>query len=510
MNIPAWNTKRRLVPRWRSLEQTARAGELTSMRRKTDKAASHDISNELTVRMAEWRRTPNLVSAAELVESAIVEGREEAAVYAARRLVSMEHNAAPLIRRQAEQLLVRTGHGSEVTEKPPAVDQSQVAFWRGRTRLNPRDALSWVELSLRHTINGHLHHAKRAMEVAAQLAPDNRHVLRSASRLHLHLGDPERAHDMIAGSAATAGDPWLMAAEISLSELADRRPRLAKSAKRLLEGGGLYPRLTTELAGALATMELIHGSSKPARKLFAQSMADPTGNALAQAEWASPLVGSALVPPIRFISVQEASEANAFHHFRTENYAEVAAACERWAAEEPYSIRPYEFGAAVAGLAGDYGAAEDFASRGLKMRSGSPKLINALAFALACSNRVEEAETALIELDANADDDIARYVSIANWGLIAFRKGAFEKGRARYDEAISGFRRLGHLGSQTTAKLYLAREAGIANQEDAENLAADATKAWRAVFGGLGHPVLAELDEQLRRLKDPARSAAGG
>ena len=54
--------------------------------------------------------------------------------------------------------------------------------------------------------------------VALQLAPTNRHVLRSASRLFLHLDDSERAYDIIAQSDATVDDPWLIAAELSFAD----------------------------------------------------------------------------------------------------------------------------------------------------------------------------------------------------------------------------------------------------------------------------------------------------
>jgi hypothetical protein len=57
------------------------------------------------------------------------------------------------------------------------------------------------------------------MMTALQLAPQNRHVLRSAARLFLHVGDPECAHDLVARNDATKNDPWLIAAEIAIAYL---------------------------------------------------------------------------------------------------------------------------------------------------------------------------------------------------------------------------------------------------------------------------------------------------
>jgi Flp pilus assembly protein TadD len=67
----------------------------------------------------------------------------------------------------------------------------------------PDDAFSWADLALGFMTIGKKDAARRAMTVALHLAPFNRHVLRCASRMYLHLGDPERAHDLLKENAAT-------------------------------------------------------------------------------------------------------------------------------------------------------------------------------------------------------------------------------------------------------------------------------------------------------------------
>jgi tetratricopeptide (TPR) repeat protein len=510
MNITAWNTKRRMVPRWRSLDLTAKSGELTSIQRPNAGVTTWAVSPELQLRLERWRKKPTLLSAAELVESAIVEGKEAAAVSAARHLVFMARHAAPLVKRQAVRVLQRAGYVDGLPEEEVGPDISPVAFWRRRTRSHPHDALAWVELSLRHTNNGHLEHARKAMDVAMLLAPDNRHVLRSAARLHLHRQDPERAHDLIARSPATKGDPWLLAAEISLAELAEKVSRFSKSGLRLVDDGGLAPHLTTELSGALATLELINGRQSRARKMFKQSLAAPTGNSLAQAEWATAALGSELVPQAQFGTVQEAGEANAFHYFSEEQYLEVAPACERWSAEEPYSIRPFEFGAAVTGLIGDYAKAEEIAGRGLRMRPGTPKLINSLAFAQASSDRLDEAEATLATLNRQSADESSLNIYTANRGLIAFRRGHEAEAVALYQTAIAGFRRDGERLPEATAKIYLAREATIAGSPEASALVGLAVAAWTKVSPGRSHPVLVAIEQQQREQSAPPKSPGPG
>lgn len=494
----AWVKERRLVPRWRSLRLTSQAGEMSSIRRIKPSLTTWSFSPDHTERLTRWRNAPNLISAAELIESAIVEGKEETAAEAARHIVLSEPTAAALVRRQARTLLQRTGDAGGLPEEPTQGDFHPIKFWRSRTRLHPHDALAWVELSLCHVIYGQTDHAERDMKVALTLAPDNRHVLRSASRLFLHLKQFGRAHDLFVRSPATRGDPWLMAAEISISSVAGRAPRFFKAGRALVEDGGLIPRLTTELAGALATQDMLDGGHKRSRKLFALSMMDPTGNALAQAEWATPLVGSSLVPNARFASVCEASEARAFHASAVEKYDEVVPACEIWAAEEPYSIRPYEFGSAVASLIGQYETALDLSGRGLEMRPGAPRLTNTHAFSLASLGRPEEAAKVLATTDWDGADPMLRHVAEANRGLIAFRMGRTDEGRVHYREAEAGFLKIGDRGAAASAKIYRAREERRAGQDEAPKAFEEAMTAWKKVADGRSHPALQLLTAEMK------------
>ena len=202
-------TERLLVPRWRSLAATLRSRELAHPP-KAGGGTSPAYSRELVQRLERWRLSPGLVTAAELVEAALVDGRETEAVPAARTLISDDLTAEPLIRAQAAALLVRAGLGSEVHSDLEQAPSNTAGYWRGLTRLNPHEPIAWVELALHQTVAAHTEAEEMSMRVARQLAPDNRHVLRSAARLYLHVGRPEKAHDLLLRSAATRSDPWLI------------------------------------------------------------------------------------------------------------------------------------------------------------------------------------------------------------------------------------------------------------------------------------------------------------
>src|SRR5688572_3602880 len=111
----AWTATRRLVPRWRSLAATVTSQELAAPRRNGGALVkTPDEPGEFLHRLERWQLDPGLVTAAELVETAIVEGRERDALDAARRLLLVDENAAPLIRQQAAALLARNGFSDEI------------------------------------------------------------------------------------------------------------------------------------------------------------------------------------------------------------------------------------------------------------------------------------------------------------------------------------------------------------------------------------------------------------
>jgi tetratricopeptide (TPR) repeat protein len=329
--------------------------------------------------------------------------------------------------------------------------------------------------------------------------------------LFLHLDDPAQAHSLLVTNSATKTDPWLIAAEIAISELAEQKPRFYKQGVAIIDDGGLLPRHITELAGAVGTAEMIGGNRKKARRMFGFSMVDPTGNALAQAEWASPGFGSDLVPPARFGSVEEAFEANAFHRYREGKYHDVISLCRGWSNEEPYSIRPFEFGASTAGLIEEFDEAHELATQGLSIRPGAPKLVNAGAFALASLGKTVEAEVLLRQMSPDADERNL-LIAKANRGLISFRAGAIDQGKQLYGEAIEGFQRLGEQYLSASARVYFAREAAKAKIPEAVSLFSEAVKASKRFEGTGVRMVLARVEKAFQQssIKNPAETSSTG
>lgn len=460
-----WNSDRRLVPRWRSLRLTIAGRELASSIPLEARHNSGVLPPSILEKLYHWRRDNNIISAGELVEAALVEGMEGEAIGAARFLLSETSTATTPLRRLAALALKRAGHDEDL---PAGLEIHQITekrIWRQRTRLLPQSALAWVELALMELVGGDKKASYRSMLVALTLSPNNRHVLRSAARLFLHLEDPERAYSLIATNAATPSDPWLIAAELSLCELAKKKPKFYRNGLRLADEKAMLPRQLTELAGALGTLELISGKRKRARDFFQASLIDPTGNAVAQAEWASPEFNIELVSRQRIGQISDAEEAHTFHLIRENNLQSVAEACWKWSDTEPYSIRPFEVGVIVSAYIGNYSTALKFADTGLLIRAEAAKLLNGRAFSLANLGRLDEAEKSL--RGVSESDEGSFLIAQANRGLIALRRGNIDEGKRFYNKAIDGFKKQNALRNEAVARAYFAREAARAGLPEA-------------------------------------------
>lgn len=404
MTPTVWTAGRRLVPRWRSLRATLASLELAQPKPapngKSVLEPTTPAGPDFLARLERWQLEPSLVTAAEFLEAAIVEGDEKLAVNAARQLIHSNKNATPLIHAQAASVLARHGLGEEVPrELQFDLPRPSPRF---ATRVHPRDPLGWVELALRQVSSGHPRAAMRSMGVALAIAPTNRHVLRSAARLFLHADTAERAHDVIVRNVATKSDPWLIAAEVALADIAKRSPRFYKQGTRMLDDRSGSARQLTELAGAIGTDELLNGNRKRARRNFELSMRDPTGSALAQGEWASIQTGVEVVSESSLCTTLEAAEARAFHLHRMGDYRAVPDICFEWAKSDSFSIRPFAFGSSIAGLLDDHEVAMELASKGLALRGDTIGLLNAMAFSLASTDKPARAAEYLSKVPARS------------------------------------------------------------------------------------------------------------
>lgn len=442
---------RRIIPRWRHFFATLSRDELSSAKPFGHARSSMVEGDLLAQKLADWREHQTVGYAADLVGTALVLARSNEVLDAARFLLKGDSGATTLAKELADVALKR-GVQSSLSTAPslswqrfvqlqPEYERKQIGILRRKLRQEPQDPVGWVELSLAHTIFGHRDKAKSCMAVALQLAQENRFVLRCASRLWFHLGDPEIAHDIIYRAESTPHDPWLVAVEIATAGAARRPPKLVGIGRRMVANSKFHPIHVSELASALATLDLESGKIKQARRLFVKSLNHATENSLAQFIWASQHDQS-----IRYgrglPHVAGSFEAAMRVNYWNGNWQEAVDACREWLKDQPFSTYPAVFGSYLSSIVLEkHDDSEEFARRGLAANPEEFMLINNMAFALINQDKLKMAERFLASGRAlrSASRQQAEHRGIvlkATRGFFEFRRGNIERARKLYLEAI--------------------------------------------------------------------------
>jgi tetratricopeptide (TPR) repeat protein len=255
----------------------------------------------------------------------------------------------------------------------------------------------------------------------------------------------------------------------------------------------MRPRQLSELASAIGTVHLKDGNRK-ARKLFNTSLVDPTGNSLAQAEWANPHLGD-LVRPQVLENNQDSLEARVFQAYWRGDFQEVVRRCEAWRAEEPYSSRPALFGSGAAITIEDFPAALRFCDEGLKQNPEQAILKNNRAYSLIATAKYAEGIHLVASCLAHSDG-YAIAVATATLGFFHMRTGDSSQGVKLYRDAIANLKRSNNVPAETLAWAYFAHEAARAELPEASQIFSDAKAASKRVQYGPEVRVLLERAER--------------
>jgi hypothetical protein len=359
------------LPRWRSYRATLASGELIPRAGPAPRWYRDHVGRERAEHV--YERDRDRSAAIELVSSASLVGPTALARAAAESLLAPE---APGFVNQAARRVLEWDEERVLPRSPNPVDEPDaqvgIAHLRSLLRRRPFNALRWTELSRLHTIEGNAEAARHTMRIALGLAPNDRYVLRCAARLRVHQGDAEGAHELLARTQRTRSDPWLLAAELSVAEVAGVKSRNLRVAQKLLDSGRYAPSETTELASALGSVELRAGSLRAARKLFRQALTAPTDNTVAQAQWASEHVHGLHVDPLA-LRAPTSWEARAYDARTAGDLGRAVDEARMWQRDQPFASRPAEFGSRCPRGAGISSESARTTSISISVRSTSPR-----------------------------------------------------------------------------------------------------------------------------------------
>lgn len=439
MTLQTPSDNRRIIPRWRISRIALSTGELVIS--KNIKRPAIRAIDSFQPKLQEWLENPAIETASDLVSASLSPRHASDAIKAAEFLRENSQRVMPAVLSVADEIIARGNR--QITEQLVGLtgfDSSELRNRIHALRKNlieyPRNPLMWVDFSRAYAVVGEWEKASDAMRNALILAPQNRFVIRSASRLYLHLDEPDRAHYILANEDTVKYDPWLLAAEIAISNVAGIHSKFVRNSRSILAEKSYHPFHTAELASALATLELINGSNRKARKLFESSLENPTENTVAQSIWAKRLLPTLEVSDA-IVRTPRTYEARALNSYLALDWEGVVGASMDWSLDEPYSSRPAVLGsyAAATGLE-NFELAASITRNGLIANPNEPSLINNYAFALANQNKLSEALTILQTATRPAASIAAEVAFKATEGLIDIKLGNWESGKSKYLDAI--------------------------------------------------------------------------
>lgn len=424
--------KRQVVPRWRSLQNTASV----ELRSSADSKGKSLLIDQTEIEGLEhaWVHDRSVESAGELVSAAILFGKRKHADAAARYL-DESSDSVPSVKRLAQSYLGATSQ-LEFEDGPDDKSiASRVCVSRIRKSLfkYPKNSLLYSEIARHYAILGESDKSKYNLDIASILSPGNRIILRNYARMSVHLQHPEWGLAKL--SKVPQGDYWIDAAYTALADLIQSPKGRRYSPKKLMELD-VDPAEITELIAAIGTKELTNGNAKLGRKLLRKSEAGANDNTVAQLQWSAERYNFTFDESL--LEVDGSYEARANSASQKEDWDSALYHCRSWADDEPFSERPFVLGSYIsAENQWDYELSAKFAFNGLKSNPKSPTLLNNLAFSNAMLGNLREAKQRLEEANFNliSEDDVP--VHLATEGLIQFRENNPEDGRDLYSRSIN-------------------------------------------------------------------------
>jgi tetratricopeptide (TPR) repeat protein len=458
---------RDVIPRWRDFGTTMALGELGDS--VAEKPTIEPSPSEIDNKIETWKYAPNLGVAADLINTVGVSATNPYVAEAIEFLLKHEHLVSEPLRQIAKGL-TREGEkprASFIDAIDPFPESTRLSklvhFLRVRINEQPRNSILYVEKARAYVLLGQNEKAKKSMLTAVRISPNNRFVLRSASRLFIHLHEFRLAHDILRYAERTKFDPWLLAAEISVASAVKHSARYLKEGVRLLKSSTHPPFSLTELAAALGMEELEHGKNRVARKYLETAVICPTENSLAQIEWARRQKLISGIQSFHTSNVPFAYELLAWESHADRNWSAVTEQALLWHRDQPFSSRPLYLASYTAStMQCDYQTSIDILERGENILnkdiSGQFTFLNNLAFAYASNNQPDLAAGVLSRINRNQLTQENLVYFTGTEGLIEFRNGNLEAGRQLYTNAVGSAIDQNNKDLAVRAFIYYVRE----------------------------------------------------
>lgn len=458
---------RRVLPNWRSFSLTVDLGELNDWRGKGINCHSFNLSIEDY--LLSWEQSKTIAIAGDLLSAAFVNGFTENPIVkeAAFFVLSNQDKSTNTLLNFAK---IIVNPPTETLKKRVTLDNlkgsigfknigNSIREIKDRLNQYPLNPILYVELSRLFSILGHKEKALQNMSIALQLAPENRFVLRAASRLYTHFDLIDYIYQFINNSDIVKHDPWVISAEIALATIMGRSSRLIKKGLQMIKSGRYSPLSLTELAASIGTLEFFNDNRKKTKNLLKTALILPNDNSLAQVRWILNKIHLFEINPSDY-KAENKYEALVLDNYYKRQWNEALENSVAWFCDLPFSKQPVMFGSHIASdILDKPEVARELLCAGLVSHPNDAQIINNLAYSLALENKLDEAEAYIGKIRNWSNvDSLAKICLMATSGLISFRRGFQDEGRYRYLKAIEATKALKDKQFKWLAELNNARE----------------------------------------------------
>lgn len=346
--------RRKVLPNWRYYNNTVNLGELTSFENvNLSDADLYPIDDYIS----DWIDSKSVYRASDLISAAITNSQKNNShVIEAAKFLLSKQDRINLVQKQTAEYILANNNKVECDKdvlrlKNVAIEKLKTASethkkihaLRIYAHAYPFNPIVYVDMARAYVTVGLKDKAEKLMRMALYLDPKNRFVARAAARFYIHIGDNERAAEIVRKTGFSRFDPWLMASDISIAMMRGKRSGNIKKGQQMIFSSSYTPFSISELASALGTVEMEYGTRKKSRDLFNQSLVDPNDNSLAQAEWA---MISARIP----ITIQSGLNVKCSHESKVYKALELNDARESihhaidWICDMSFSLKPVFIG----------------------------------------------------------------------------------------------------------------------------------------------------------------------
>jgi len=459
-----------VIPKWLPFPKVCNDKDY-NIPRKKEFIIDSKTKNNLERDYLEFKNTPTILSASDLLSSAIVVNHVEIARDAAKYLKSHK-NVNNVTIHLADRIL-----GDNSQNILEYTFDSEISRIRRFLSKYPKNPIYWIELARLYTVKGYIKKATRAVSTALNLAPYDRYVIRAGFRFYVHIDEYDKAFFHVNKAANFTSDPWLKATEINAAILNEMRlDKVKKFNPKVVPSGKLFH--YSELFESLGILELRSGNNKKARKNFKLAWSDPGENVVAHGEWILRNIFPSLLTTSN-LDFSRSSEASTWQYYYELKLDDALDCVRDWCLQEPYSTHPFVCGSEIACQNKQPNEAIRFAKEGLKANQNDLSLKNNLAFAYLRSNNQTEAELILNTFPKSLSER-GKIFFLATSGLLNYKKGNINLGRSLYLESINLCKKIRDKRLTASASLHLAiaelesnTEMGIKYGEEALKTAKD-------------------------------------